>query len=134
MSRANARRIARLEKETSAQGEHARKGVPAELTDAKRGIRLQKAMAEAGFAARRECEEAILHGRVLVNGVAVTALPAFVDPAEDTITVDGRALPKPRKALSSKELRGQTIATTAHDKIVVIFNKPPRVIATTSDP
>lgn len=134
MSRANARRIARLEKETTSKGEHARKGVPVELTDAKRGIRLQKAMAEAGFAARRECEVAIEEGRVQVNGVPVTALPAWVDPAEDTITVDGRALPKPRKAQTSKELRGQTIGATAHDKIVLIFNKPPRVVATTSDP
>ncbi len=134
MSRANARRIARLEKETTSQGAHARKGVPVQLTDAKRGIRLQKAMAEAGFAARRECEDAITHGRVLVNGEPVTALPAFVDPFEDTISVDGKALPKPRKAQTSKELRGQTIGTTAHDKIVVLFNKPPRVIATTSDP
>ena len=130
MSRKNARRIAKIEQTTQAS----RKGVPAELTTSERGIRLQKAMAEAGFASRRDCEEAIEQGRVTVNGKPVTALPAWVDPMEDTITVDGAALAKPRKAQTSKELRGQTIGATPHDKIVIVFNKPPRVIATTSDP
>ena len=37
--------------------------VPAEFTDAARGIRLQKVLAEAGVASRRDCESLITAGR-----------------------------------------------------------------------
>jgi 23S rRNA pseudouridine2605 synthase len=41
--------------------------------------RLQKVMASAGVASRRQCEELILQGVVRVNGRLVDELPAFVD-------------------------------------------------------
>ena len=53
--------------------------------------RLQKAMAAAGVASRRKCEELILAGRVKVNGLVVTELGTKVT-AEDVITVDGLEL------------------------------------------
>ncbi len=68
-----------------------------EFTDAGRGQRLQKVMAEAGVASRRRCEELIAGGAVEVNGVGVTDLPAWVDPARDRITVNGRRLRTPER-------------------------------------
>ncbi len=52
--------------------------------------RLQKAMASAGIASRRKCEDLIRQGRVQVNGVTVTELGQQVDLATDRVTVDGR--------------------------------------------
>jgi len=52
-------------------------------------VRLQKALADAGVGARRECEQMIAAGRVAVNGSLVIALPAFIDPQSDTVMLDG---------------------------------------------
>ena len=56
--------------------------------------RLQKVLAHAGVASRRKCEEMILAGRVAVNDAIVKELGVKVDPAADTITVDGKAINK----------------------------------------
>ncbi len=63
-----------------------------EFTDASRGPRLQKVLAEAGVGSRRACEELIEAGDVTVNGMLVDELPAWVDPARDHIRVAGRKL------------------------------------------
>ncbi len=68
------------------------------LSDASRGIRLHKALADAGIASRRACERLIAEGAVAVNGVVVTTTPAWVDPAGDRITVNGRRV-RPRQRL-----------------------------------
>ena len=52
-------------------------------------VRLQKFLAEAGVASRRHAEDLIEAGRVLVNDVLVDRLPAFVNPREDRVIVDG---------------------------------------------
>lgn len=98
--------------------------VPDELTDAKRGIRLQKALAEAGVASRRACEELIAAGRVAVNGQPVTGLPAWVDPSRDEITVDGQLVARPRRTPSGRSA----------SRMVLMVNKPRRVISTNDDP
>lgn len=54
-------------------------------------MRLQKALAEAGFASRRASEELITAGRVTVDGVAAE-LGASVDPQTQLIAVDGRPI------------------------------------------
>ena len=54
--------------------------------------RLQKVMARAGVASRRKSEELIRQGRVAVNGRVVRKLGVRVDPARDTITVDGQPI------------------------------------------
>jgi 23S rRNA pseudouridine2605 synthase len=54
--------------------------------------RLQKVLAKAGVASRRKCEELILQGRVRVNGHVVTQLGTKVNPARDTIEVDGQPI------------------------------------------
>jgi 23S rRNA pseudouridine2605 synthase len=77
--------------------------------------RLQKVMASAGVASRRQCEELIVTGSVRVNGKVVDTLPVFVDPQIDKITVDGRKLrPAPR--------------------VYFALNKPKGVICTNRDP
>lgn len=59
--------------------------------------RLQKVLAAAGMASRRECEQIILDGRVTVNGRRVHTLPVLVDPEVDEIIIDGRPLRPERK-------------------------------------
>ena len=50
--------------------------------------RIQKVLAAAGVASRRNIEEMVLQGRISVNGRIVTSLPVMVDPQRDKITVD----------------------------------------------
>lgn len=78
-------------------------------------IRLQKLIAEAGVASRRQAEEMIQEGRVRVNGVLVTQLGTRADPAKDRIEVDGHPLPGARK-------------------YYIAINKPRGVLCTRSDP
>lgn len=56
--------------------------------------RLQKFIASTGLASRRKAEELITAGRVFVNGERVTKLGTTVDPMVDTVTVNGKLLPK----------------------------------------
>lgn len=75
-------------------------------------MRLQRIMADAGVAARRECERLIETGHVEVNGERMDRLPVFVDPEQDEIRVDGRLI----KAL------------TKH--LYLLWHKPSKVLAT----
>ncbi len=77
--------------------------------------RLQKVMASAGVASRRQCEELILDGVVRVNRRVVDELPAFVDPDSDVITVDGRRI-------------------KLAERVYYLLNKPKGVICTNRDP
>ena len=56
------------------------------------GIRLQKALANAGVASRRVIEQYIVEGRIRVNGRTVTELGTRIDPEHDLIDVDGTAV------------------------------------------
>jgi len=100
-----------------------RPGVPAPFDDASRGERLQKVMAAAGVASRRECEAIVLEGRVSVNGVPVTDLPAWVDPRRDRVALDGRPVARPPKP-------GDPSRRRRH----LVLHKPVNVITTTDDP
>ena len=56
--------------------------------------RLQKVLAAAGIASRRECEQLILAGRIDVRRM-VTELGTRVDPMPQEIRVDGTPLASP---------------------------------------
>lgn len=53
------------------------------------GVRLQKALANAGVASRRVCEQYIVEGKVTVNGTRVTELGTRIDPEHDRVEVNG---------------------------------------------
>lgn len=74
--------------------------------------RLQKALAAAGIASRRACEDLIVQGQVKVNGKLVTELGSRIDVEKDKVTVRGvpvvfdtnrvyLALNKPKGVISS---------------------------------
>ena len=78
--------------------------------------RLQKLLAAAGVASRREAEELIRAGRVAVDGLIVTELWTKADPESARITVDGRLIDlKP-------------------NRVYVLLNKPRGYMSTTHDP
>jgi 23S rRNA pseudouridine2605 synthase len=81
-----------------------------------RGVRLQKFLAEAGVASRREGERLIQAGRVEVNGRITTTLGVRIDPHQDRVRVDGRRI------------------HAAHARVYFLLNKPKGVITSASDP
>ena len=84
--------------------------------EATEGIRLQKALSQAGVASRRAAEAMIEEGRVEVNGRVVTTQGLRVDPGRDTIRVDGARIPAPRR------------------HTYLLLNKPRGVVATMDAP
>jgi 23S rRNA pseudouridine2605 synthase len=79
------------------------------------GERLQKVLAAAGIASRRECEQLILEGRVEVDRQVVTELGTRVEPQRQEIRVDGETLPRPKL-------------------VYFAVNKPEGVVSTSRDP
>ena len=59
--------------------------------------RLSKALAAAGIASRRACEELIFGGRVQVNGVTIKLPQHHVDWDADRIVVDGQTVKAEQK-------------------------------------
>ncbi|MDR2896204.1 MAG: rRNA pseudouridine synthase [Propionibacteriaceae bacterium] len=80
------------------------------------GVRLQKVIAQAGLASRREAEEMIADGRVEVNGQLVTEQGRRVDPVVDVIRLDGSRIPPQR------------------NHVYLALNKPRGVVSTMEDP
>lgn len=78
--------------------------------------RLQKIIAHAGFASRREAEAMIREGRVTVNGRVVTELGSKADPNRDHIKVDGKLI------------------TRAETHRYILLYKPREVMTTVEDP
>lgn len=113
------------------------------------GVRLQKAMADAGLGARRDCENMIAAGRVRVNGRTIDTLPCFIDPASDVVELDGEIVRLPGAARAHRADAGRSVdrpenrsaspsetaaAVQARPHIYVLVNKPKGVITTTRDP
>jgi 23S rRNA pseudouridine2605 synthase len=79
------------------------------------GMRLQKVLAQAGLASRREAEQWIQAGRISVNGKVVTALGTQADPAVDRIAVDGKVINR------------------LEPKVYYLLNKPTGYVSTCED-
>ena len=79
-------------------------------------MRLQKYLAQAGVASRRQAEEMIRAGRVRVNGKIVAAMGFQVEAGQDKVTVDGRAVAATEK------------------KVYILLYKPPGYVTTVHDP
>ena len=78
--------------------------------------RLQKIIAHAGFASRREAEAMIREGRVTVNGRVVTELGSRAYAGRDHIKVDGKLI------------------TRAEPHRYILLYKPKEVMTTVEDP
>lgn len=78
--------------------------------------RLQKIIAHAGVASRREAESMIREGRVTVNGKVVTELGSKADADRDHVKVDGKLL------------------TAAEPHRYILLYKPKEVMTTVEDP
>ncbi len=78
-------------------------------------IRLQKIIADAGLASRREAERWIESGKVRVNDQVVIKLGALADPVKDSIKVQGTLIPR------------------RQESAYVILNKPTGCLTTMDD-
>ena len=85
---------------------------------AENGLRLNKVLAHAGIASRRTADAMIQDGRVSVNNEIVTEPGTRIDPANDSIQVDGRPI----------SLADGTEYT------YLLCNKPVQIVATVKDP
>jgi 23S rRNA pseudouridine2605 synthase len=86
------------------------RGVPLALE------RIQKILAKAGIASRRETEGMIVEGRITVNGKTVDTLGFKADPSKDHIKVDGKRM------------------NPFEPKITLLLNKPRGFLSTVKDP
>ncbi|HEY6350374.1 MAG TPA: pseudouridine synthase [Candidatus Angelobacter sp.] len=78
--------------------------------------RLQKIVAAAGIASRRNAEALISQGRVTVNGQVISELGSKADPERDHIKVDGKLL------------------RVVERHTYLLLNKPRGYVTTVSDP
>lgn len=77
--------------------------------------RLQKYIANQGITSRRKAEEAILEGRVQVNGEVVKELGSKIDPEKDEVYFDGKKIKK------------------QEEKVYILLNKPIGYVTTVED-
>jgi len=78
--------------------------------------RLQKVLASAGIASRRDCEALIAAGRVTVNGRVVLEPGLRVDPEQDVIQLDGEVVRRPV------------------ERTYIMLHKPVGYVSTVDDP
>lgn len=78
--------------------------------------RLQKLLAAAGVASRRESEKLITSGRISVDGKVVSELGVKVDPEKSVIAVDGKPV------------------SLNPERVYVLLNKPRGYTSTRKDP
>jgi 23S rRNA pseudouridine2605 synthase len=78
--------------------------------------RLNKIIAEAGVASRREADQLIKGGKVTVNGEVINEPGLKFDPENDHVKVSGKLI------------------TKIPEKIYILLNKPKGYVTTTFDP
>lgn len=79
-------------------------------------LRLNKYIADCGISSRRKADELIEDGKVQVNSHTVTELGLKINPYKDQVKVRGKVVRPPA------------------DKVYLMFNKPTKVVTSTSDP
>ncbi len=79
-------------------------------------IRLNKFLAQAGVASRREVDKMIVEGRITVNGRVVRILGTKIDDEKDRVELDGKRVEK------------------EEEMIYLMLNKPPGYLVTLKDP
>lgn len=89
------------------------------MHEEKQGIRINKALAQAGFCSRRRADELVAAGQVSLNGRVVRELGVMVREG-DELAVGGKSV----------IVRGQQ----AGDLVYLMLNKPVQVVSTASDP
>lgn len=83
--------------------------------DPDKPIRLNRFIAHSGMCSRREADEMIARGEIMVNGVVVSELGTKVVPSEVEITHSGKKL-------------------SPECKVYILLNKPKDCFSTTDDP
>lgn len=78
-------------------------------------IRLQKYLANNGILSRRKAEEAILEGKVKVDGITITELGTKINPSKNKVEYEGR------------------LVKQEDEKIYVLLNKPIGYVTTVKD-
>ncbi len=78
--------------------------------------RIQKILAQAGIASRREAEDLILQKRITINGKVIDTLGSKADPLKDSVKVDGKRI------------------TRFQRKLTLLLNKPRNYVSTVEDP
>ncbi len=78
--------------------------------------RLQRILARAGIASRREAEKIIKEGRVTVNGKVIMQMGFKADPDKDFIKVDGKRIDR------------------FEPTVTILLNKPKGYVSTVKDP
>jgi len=81
--------------------------------------RLQKLIAQAGIASRRQAEELIKEGLVTVNGQKVTEPGTKADPEKDHIKVRGKLI---------------NLKLAQREKVYILLNKPRGYLSSAADP
>lgn len=80
------------------------------------GIRIQKVLSDSGVLSRRKAEEAIVAGRISVNGHPAQ-IGQKINPRKDIIALDGVNIAAPKKKLN----------------LYIMLNKPRGYVTTTDD-
>jgi 23S rRNA pseudouridine2605 synthase len=91
--------------------------------------RIQKLLANAGVASRRNVEEMVLQGRVTVNGKVASELPILIDPEKDRVTVDGENVRLGRRGGKAGG-GGEGSGVGAGPRLYLLLNKPKGVYST----
>jgi 23S rRNA pseudouridine2605 synthase len=97
------------------------------ITDVKE--RIQKVLANAGVASRRNIEGLVMEGRIAVNGRVMRELPILIDPQKDKVEVDGEPL-KLKRGGGGGGGGGKAGQPAGGARVYLLLNKPRGVYST----
>lgn len=80
-------------------------------------VRIHKWIASTGVTSRRKAEEALLEGRITLNGVVVKQLGTLMDPSTDVVTFDGKIIHAPAELKTYLFYKPRGIITSKSDEL-----------------